>query len=88
MEERLYDDRQIEMKAAYEAKCRRCGVCCGSAGDDPCARLRREADGTHICTDYDHRLGVQKTVKGNEFHCVEIRDVIKEGVWHEGCGYN
>ena len=41
----------------------------------------------HHCKVYASRLGVQKTVSGKTFTCVDIRDNIKKGAVYDGCAY-
>jgi hypothetical protein len=72
---------------AYEALCKRCGVCCGSTTSDPCANLVLQADGTYSCRDYEHRHGPQTSVHGQMFACVNIRDVIASGAYYPDCPY-
>jgi hypothetical protein len=73
MSEEDYRKNQIEEEEKYEARCLRCGVCCGALGDDPCANLRKAGDGKYFCAQYAHRIGPQKTVSGKSFICVPIR---------------
>ncbi len=82
-----YIKEQKEWYLRYEALCKRCGMCCGSAGNDPCLNLARDNDGKYYCKSYDKRFGPQLTVTGKKFTCVEIRDVLKSGIPNEECGY-
>lgn len=88
MEQDAYEQKQETDHIAYEARCKRCGVCCGSQDNDPCVHLKRQESGEHFCDAYANRFGVQKTVSGKDFTCVMIRDVLKFGVHYEGCGYD
>ncbi|MBN2453864.1 MAG: hypothetical protein JXB40_06390 [Candidatus Omnitrophica bacterium] len=72
---------------AYEALCKRCGVCCGSQTSDPCANLVKLNDGTYSCKVYETRHGPQSSVSGKMFACVNIRDVIKSGAYYPDCPY-
>jgi len=85
MSEEEYLQRQGHEEAAYEARCRRCGGCCG-AYDDPCTRLRKDESGKYYCSVYDHRIGMQKTVAGINFACVPIRD-LQPNLPFKGCVY-
>jgi len=77
-----------QKEAAQEARCRRCGACCGVYENDPCVKLVREADGRYRCGDYAGRFGPQKTVNGDTFTCVAFRR-IRYGSWPGSwrCGY-
>jgi hypothetical protein len=88
MDEAVYIRKQEAEGAEYEARCRRCGACCGADGADPCANLARETSGAYFCKSYDTRIGVQRTVSGRTFTCIPIRDVRRFGMPFEGCGYN
>lgn len=85
-DDEIYRDRQDEAAAAYEARCLRCGACCG-AENDPCANLIKDAAGRFYCAVYEDRLGVRKTVSGKDFTCVPIRDLLKYSLPSEQCGY-
>lgn len=72
----------------YDERCLRCGACCGVYEHDPCAKLIREEDGRYRCSDYRNRFGEQKTVYGNTFNCVTLRQILSgswAGSWR--CGY-
>lgn len=87
MDNKFYEDRLEEQNAAYEALCRRCGECCGGQGTDPCSNLVKLEDGRCHCKIYDTRLGLQKTLSGRVFMCINIRDVIKSGTHYNNCPY-
>lgn len=87
MDETEYMKRLEEKSAAHEALCKRCGVCCGAHGPDPCANLSRGPDGRYSCVSYADRLGPQKTVSGHIFTCVTMRDVHDHGVFYPECAY-
>jgi hypothetical protein len=70
----------------FERICAQCGACCG-ADDDPCAWLRASPDGRYYCRDYDNRLGEKKTVSGNVFECVSIREHIAADTLRPRCAY-
>ena len=59
----------------WEDLCIRCGGCCG-AFDDPCLYLKKDKDSKTYCEIYAYRLGIQKTVKGEEFKCVPVKEII------------
>ncbi|MCK4810326.1 MAG: hypothetical protein KAS99_05265 [Candidatus Omnitrophica bacterium] len=71
----------------WENICIRCGACCG-AYEDPCKYLKKEASGKYSCEIYDQRLGLRKTVGGEKFRCVPIKEVMHN--WWPGshlCAY-
>ena len=80
--------RKLEYQdEAYEAMCKRCGVCCGATTEDPCVNLKKTDDGTYGCTVYQARHGLQRSVNGGMFACVNIRDVIASGAHYPECPY-
>ncbi len=83
----LYQQWQKDRHEEWEAKCGRCGACCGAFDGDPCVHLQK--DGTHYyCDVYENRFGPQKTVSGRDINCVHIRSVLHTS-WpgDECCGY-
>jgi uncharacterized cysteine cluster protein YcgN (CxxCxxCC family) len=88
MDETAYNNIQEEKLGAHEALCRRCGKCCGADTSEPCANLAEDNSGKFYCKSYEHRLGVQRTVSGLVFHCVNIREVLAKGIPHTDCGYS
>ncbi len=86
MDDKLYNKKLEEKHLAEEAKCIRCGECCG-ASTDPCQNLSKDAFGHYFCVAYDSRLGPQKTISGKVFNCVEIKDVLRKAKPYPGCGY-
>lgn len=86
MDAEKYLESAQKAQSEYESVCRRCGRCCG-VGNDPCVKLALQIDGSYLCADYDNRLGKQKTIGGNEFTCVQIRDHVSLGYAIEGCPY-
>jgi hypothetical protein len=84
--EEEYIHRQEEESREYEARCLRCGACCGSLDGDPCTCLRREENGKYFCSVYDYRIGMHKTVSGKQFACVPIRD-LQPNLPFKGCVY-
>jgi len=87
MDDLLYLQRQDKQLEEYESRCRRCGECCGSNGDDPCANLTRDKNDNYNCVAYANRLGSQRTVSGKEFNCVLIRDIVKFDLPYSKCPY-
>ena len=80
----LHDQEQ-----EWEARCTRCGACCGAL-NDPCENLRKTAEGKYFCSVYDRRFGKWRTVSGKELECVPIRVKLANGEsWpgDEHCGY-
>lgn len=72
---------------AYEALCKRCGICCGATTSDPCANLIKADNNTYLCKVYENRHGPQFSVTGEMFACVNIRDVIASGADYPDCPY-
>ena len=87
MDERSYERVLADRDVAYESLCLRCGQCCGSLGKDPCAQLEKMPDGTYSCKVYEKRHGLQETVSGRGFMCVNIRNVITAGAEYHNCPY-
>jgi uncharacterized cysteine cluster protein YcgN (CxxCxxCC family) len=84
-----YNEWMNVKMSAWEARCTRCGACCGAL-DDSCENLRKNADGKFYCTVFDQRFGPRHTLSGKEFTCVPIRQKIARGEsWpgDEHCGY-
>ncbi len=72
----------------WEAKCTRCGVCCGIVEGDPCEHLVEVGKGVYGCSIYENRFGEHKTVSGKVFRCVPIRDILhKSWPGDQCCGY-
>ena len=88
MDDIRYNKQQEEQLAVHEGRCKRCGVCCGATGSDPCANLVPGPDNTYLCRVYATRLGSQITRSGKPFTCVPIRGVLQFGIPHEECGYH
>lgn len=65
-----------EKDKEWENLCRRCGGCCG-AYDDPCLHLKKNKKGKFDCEIYPERFGLRKSVKGEEFNCVLVKEIIK-----------
>ncbi|MDD5438848.1 MAG: hypothetical protein PHS37_01520 [Candidatus Omnitrophica bacterium] len=72
----------------FENLCRRCGSCCGAHDGDPCANLVRDGEDRYLCRVYDRRFGIQKTMSGKVFTCIDIRELIKEKQLRPECGYH
>lgn len=85
-DDKLYTMKQDERLAEFEARCKRCGKCCG-IDQDPCSNLVKSASGGYVCKVYDNRLGSQKTVSGKDFTCVPINEVINKSMPYLSCGY-
>jgi uncharacterized cysteine cluster protein YcgN (CxxCxxCC family) len=83
-----YNKIQDRASAEFEAICKRCGECCGAGTDEPCANLASAGDGKYFCRSYQNRLGMQRTVSGRVFTCVNIRDVIAKGLPYGSCAYS
>lgn len=75
MGESDYLQKQKEEFIEYEARCRRCGACCGANDGDPCVHLEKRDDAKYYCNIYDNRIGMQRTLAGKQFACVPLRDL-------------
>ena len=62
-------------KSEWENLCIRCGACCG-AYDDPCEHLVEIEKDKFFCHIYNERFGDRKTVSGDEFECVPVKEII------------
>lgn len=83
-----YHAWQAQSQRQWEAKCTRCGACCGSIEGDPCEHLEVLAKGKYACAIYEIRFGLRKTRSGREFYCVPIRDILfKNWPGDACCGY-
>ncbi len=68
--------KALELKdKEWEELCIRCGGCCG-AFDDPCLHLKKDKNNKTYCEIYENRFGLRKTVKGEEFRCVPVKEII------------
>ncbi len=84
-----YQQWMMEQEALWEARCTRCGACCGSL-EDPCENLRRNENNQYYCAVYERRFGVWHTISGKELRCVPIRQKLALGQSWPGdqhCGY-
>jgi hypothetical protein len=72
----------------WEAKCTRCGACCGIIEGDPCEHLVESWGGKYTCSIYENRFGLHQTKSGKPFCCVPIRDILHQP-WpgDHCCGY-
>ncbi|MFH0754983.1 MAG: hypothetical protein V2A70_10505 [Candidatus Omnitrophota bacterium] len=70
-----------------ESLCCHCGACCG-VFEDPCAQLVMTPEGKSRCRVYLTRFGPQKTIGGQVFTCIPIRQKMGTS-WpgDERCGY-
>lgn len=88
-ESERYHQWLINKKQEWEARCTRCGACCGTL-EDPCENLRMGDNQNHYCAVYETRFGKWHTVSGKEILCVPIREKLAKGhSWpgDEHCGY-
>lgn len=74
------DERYATIQACqekeWEAKCTRCGACCGITEGDPCENLLSLQNGKYACAIYENRFGIHRTRSGREFRCVPIRNIL------------
>ena len=73
LDELKYQNTLKRRQEDWESLCVRCGGCCG-AYDDPCLHLKKDAQDKFYCTIYDQRFGSRKTVKGEQFNCVFVKN--------------
>ena len=85
--EMAYDTYQKIQKEQYESICTNCGACCGIGDGDPCKNLFKKSNETYTCLVYNNRLGKQKTVSGNSFNCIPIREALKYKDNLPNCSY-
>lgn len=87
-DDKKYADLMKKRHAEWEAKCMRCGACCGIIEGDPCEHLYQADDGLYACSIYKDRFGLHKTVSGKPFMCVPIRNILHTA-WpgDQCCGY-
>ena len=78
--------KQKEEFIEYEARCRRCGACCGANDRVPCVNLEKREDNKYYCKAYSNRIGMQRTLSGKQFACVPIRD-LRPNLPFKGCAY-
>ena len=80
---------QKEQERQWEARCSRCGACCGVLDGDPCENLQRGGPGEFFCLIYKERFGLRKTRGGRLFRCVPIREIMHD-FWpgREACAYS
>ncbi|MCK4917704.1 MAG: hypothetical protein KAJ79_03460 [Candidatus Omnitrophica bacterium] len=77
----------IEKENEWESLCINCGGCCG-AFDDPCFHLKKNEKGMFYCEIYCNRFGLKKSISGDEFNCVMIKEILHTH-WRNDhlCGY-
>ncbi len=87
-DEARYQALTQKQSIAWEARCTRCGACCGSTTDDPCENLTKDSEGKHGCRIYENRFGLRQTISGKNFQCVPLRWIVHQS-WpgDEHCGY-
>jgi len=83
-----YQQWQEDQYKRWEARCGRCGACCGAFDGDPCEHLQGDKPGQYHCGIYAGRFGTHKTVSGKDINCVPIRDILHTS-WpgDSCCGY-
>ncbi len=87
-DEARYEALTQKQSLAWEAKCTRCGSCCGVADGDICENLEMRTNGLYACRIYETRFGMRKTLSGRVFQCVPLRWIINQH-WPGDhlCGY-
>ncbi|MFH1771934.1 MAG: hypothetical protein ABH872_03880 [Candidatus Omnitrophota bacterium] len=73
--ENKYQEYFKEQEKKRESFCVRCGGCCGSF-DDPCLHLKKDIRNQYRCEIYSKRFGLRKTINGEKFYCVPLREII------------
>lgn len=87
-DETRFKNLQEKEEQLWEAKCLRCGACCGVVEGDPCQELRKAEDGKYFCSVYETRFGLRKTINGRIFRCVPIREILHQSWLGDSCcGY-
>ncbi|MFH1664961.1 MAG: hypothetical protein ABIA77_02320 [Candidatus Omnitrophota bacterium] len=86
MDQKQYYKYMRGKEEMFESICKWCGECCGSL-DDPCLNLEKTVDGTYFCKNYEGRFAPQRTLAGNTFNCVSIREHILKGSLRPDCAY-
>lgn len=81
-----YEKYTTDEEQKFESICKRCGECCGKM-DDPCENLKKRDVDESFCAIYPDRFGQRKTVSGNTFRCVSIRDHITQQTLRPNCSY-
>jgi uncharacterized cysteine cluster protein YcgN (CxxCxxCC family) len=78
MEIELKDcQKHLEKKEReWENLCLRCGACCGAL-DDPCIHLKKNKNDKSYCDIYPERFGIRKTIGGEIFKCVPIKQLLR-----------
>jgi hypothetical protein len=87
-DEARYRLLQEKQAVDWEARCTRCGACCGVFERDPCENLEKSSDGKYSCRIYTTRFGLRKSISGRIFECVPLRQILHTS-WpgkHQ-CGY-
>ncbi len=82
-----YQEALLLQEKQWEALCHRCGGCCG-AYDDPCIHLKGDQANGFCCEIYSRRFGPRKTVSGEEFDCVLVKEILNT-YWKndQACAY-
>jgi len=74
-DELRYQNYLKQKEEDWELLCIRCGGCCG-AYDDPCLHLKRDSRNKFYCEIYNERLGIRKTIGGEQFNCVLVKEIL------------
>jgi len=87
-EEQDYEVWLRYRQECWEARCGRCGACCGAFDGDACEHLRKDEFQKYDCAIYENRFGKHRTLHGHEIHCVPIRQIL-HSFWPGDacCGY-
>ena len=75
LDEVRYQNSLKRKEEEWESLCIRCGGCCG-AYDDPCRHLKKDNQGKFYCNIYSERFGSRKTISGEDFNCVFVKEII------------
>ena len=86
MDEEAYAEYFKEKTDKYESICRQCGICCG-VDNDTCVNLEQKENGKYHCKVYDKRFGIQYRISGKIFHCIPIKQYIRNGFSDKACAY-
>ena len=88
MDEAEYIQKQKEEEDRYEARCLRCGQCCGVGDGDLCVNLAKDKDDKYYCKDYEFRICQHVTLSGKHFICIPIRVFLEFNPPYPKCAYS
>jgi len=77
-DEKEYCHLQEKQLKEWESLCKRCGACCGvyDQGGHCEHLIKSSLPHQYSCAIYDNRFGTHKTISGNNFSCVPLRNIL------------